>query len=384
MKNVHPSALQDVWFSLIAVLWIGYFVLEGFDFGVAILSPFISKTEVEKRIAINTLGPVWDGNEVWLLVAGGATFAAFPTWYATVFSAFYLPLFLILVALIFRGVAFEFRHRDWRPEWKAWWDRALFIGSLIPALLWGVAFADFMSGIPVNSSGSFTGNFWSLVHPYALLGGLTTLVLFVLHGAVFLTLKTQGELAQRARWIARRLGLPAAVILLGFLTWTYAHARDAHDTGVVPGVVPIASFAAILVVGWLVSSRLEGWAFVATALGLLLLVATYFMDLYPKVLVSSTNHQWSLTVPGTASHPYTLKVMTVVAAIFTPFVLAYQAWSYWVFRRRLGRPLPVVEDDVNGRGGSPNGIGTSGAATSTDSASQVEPDPGRPADEPSR
>ncbi|HET9731667.1 MAG TPA: cytochrome d ubiquinol oxidase subunit II [Acidimicrobiales bacterium] len=341
MRNVHPTALQDVWFSLIALLWAGYFLLEGFDFGVATLLPVVAHGDVERRVVINSVGPLWDGNEVWLLVAGGATFAAFPTWYATVFSAFYLPLFLVLAALIFRGVAFEFRHRDHRPEWKMWWDRALFWGSVVPAILWGVAFADFVSGVPVNRAGGFVGNFWSLVHPYALFGGLTTFVLFALHGAVFLSLKTSGPVAARARRLARRLGPLAAAVLFGFLTWTYLNARSLHDTGVVPGVVPVAAIAAVAVVGWLVEAQLDGWAFVATAIGIVLLVATFFMDLFPRVLVSSLNPAYSLTIPGTASHPYTLKVMTIVAAVFTPFVLLYQGWTYWVFRRRLTVPVPV-------------------------------------------
>ena len=204
--------LSDLWFIAIAVLWAGYFVLEGFDFGVGILMPFLSRgDDTDKRVMINTIGPVWDGNEVWLLTAGGATFAAFPAWYAAMFSAFYLPLLVILVALIIRGVAFEYRGKRDHPRWRAGWDAAIFLGSLVPALLWGVAFGNILHGIPINAQEHFTGNFWTFLNPYALLGGVTTLTLFTLHGALFLALKTTDDLRARAIAAASVVGLVAIV-----------------------------------------------------------------------------------------------------------------------------------------------------------------------------
>jgi cytochrome bd ubiquinol oxidase subunit II len=327
--------LETLWFALIAVLWTGYFFLEGFDFGVGVLLPFLGRDDLDRRLMVNAIGPVWDGNEVWLLVAGGATFAAFPEWYATMFSGFYLALFLILAALIFRGVAFEFRGKDARPQWKAWWDRAIFWGSAIPAILFGVAFANLLRGVPIGSDHEWAGSFLDLLNPYALLGGVTTLLLFTLHGGVFLALKTDGDLRVRARSAARWLAVPAAASVFGFLTWTFFNARD--NDGVVPGVVPITAIVAVVAVEWLLRERLEGWAFVATGLAIAALTATIFLNLYPRVMPSSLGAANDLTIWNASSTHYTLKVMTVVAAIFTPIVLGYQAWTYWVFRRRLTR-----------------------------------------------
>lgn len=332
--------LETLWFALIAVLWTGYFFLEGFDFGVGVLLPFLGRDDVDRRLMVNAIGPVWDGNEVWLIVAGGATFAAFPEWYATLFSGFYLALFLILAALIFRGVAFEFRGKDARPEWRRWWDRAIFWGSAVPALLWGVAFANVLRGVPIGPDHEWQGSFFDLLNPYALLGGVTTLLLFTLHGGVFLSLKTDGELRARARSVSRWLALPAAAAVFGFLTWSFVNARD--NDGVVPGVVPIAAILAAVAVEWLLRERLEGWAFVATGLAIVALTATIFLNLYPRVMPSSLGAANDLTIWNAASTHYTLKVMTIVAAVFTPLVLAYQAWTYWVFRKRLSR------DDAGG------------------------------------
>lgn len=335
---VHPGNLQILWFALIIVLWLGYFFLDGFDFGVGILAPFVSKDDVDRRLCINAVGPTWDGNEVWLLTAGGATFAAFPKWYATVFSGFYLPLLLVLLALIIRGVSFEYRSKRPESAWRSTFDRMIFWGSLLPALLWGVAFADFISGVPVNSSGQIVGGFFRLVEPYGLLGGLVTLSLFSLHGANFLALKTEGELKERAHKAATVLAPAAFVLTLGFLTWTYLTARHTHNQGIVPGFIPVMALVLLAGVSWLVREHLDGWAFVATALGLLLTVLTIFLNLYPRVLVSTISPSYSLNIVNTASQHYTLGVMTIVAAIFTPFVVAYQAWSYWVFRARVRRP----------------------------------------------
>jgi cytochrome d ubiquinol oxidase subunit II len=333
-----PSGLEQLWFTLIGVLWLGYFFLEGFDFGVGTLLPFVSKDDVDRRVVINTIGPVWDGNEVWLLTAGGATFAAFPLWYATVFSGFYLALFLVLAALIFRGMAFEFRHKREDARWQFWWDQAIFYGSALPALLWGVAFADFIHGVPLAAHATWTGNFFDLVKPYALVGGLATLSLFTLHGATYLGLKTEGDVRVRARAIAMRLAPVTFAIVLAFLAWTYQTAHTMHHEGLVPPLLPIVGLVALASVGWLVRDHLEGWAFIATALAIVALFTTMLLNLYPNVLVSSVSPHFDLTMVASASHRYTLEVMSWVALIFTPFVLLYQSWTYWIFKKRVGRP----------------------------------------------
>ena len=323
--------LTTIWFALIAILWIGYLVLEGFDFGVGILLPVLGRTERERRVVINTIGPVWDGNEVWLLVAGGATFAAFPEWYATLFSGFYLPLFLILVALIVRGVAFEFRGKRPEPSWRARWDAAIFVGSLVPAILWGTALANIVGGTPIDANREFTGNLLTLLNPYGLLGGLTTLALFVTHGATFLALKTTGDVRVRANRIAGRAGLVAAVLAIVFLAWTL------QTRGDLPSAL-LSGAAALALVGALVANRLgrEGWAFTGSAVTIGLAVAALFVALFPDVMPSTIDPAYSLTTTNAASTPYTLSIMTVVAVIFTPLVLLYQGWTYWVFRRRIG------------------------------------------------
>jgi cytochrome d ubiquinol oxidase subunit II len=327
-----------LWFYLIGVLWLGYFFLEGFDFGVGTLLPFVSKDDLDRRVVINTIGPVWDGNEVWLITAGGATFAAFPLWYATVFSGFYLALFLVLAALIFRGMAFEFRHKRDDAKWAQWWDRAIFWGSALPALLWGVAFADFVHGVPIGANATWTGNFFDLVKPYALLGGLSTLLLFTLHGATYLGLKTEGDVRVRSRAIAMGLAPVTLVVVTAFLAWTYQTAHTMHHVGLVPPLLPILGLIALAGVGWLVRDNLEGWAFIATALTIVAFIATLFLNLYPNVLISSVSPHFDISIAASASHPYTLKVMSWVALIFLPFVLLYQSWTYWIFKKRVARP----------------------------------------------
>ena len=327
--------LSTLWFILIAVLWTGYFVLEGFDFGVGILLPFLGRDDIERRTMINTIGPVWDGNEVWLLTAGGATFAAFPLWYASLFSGFYLALLLILVGLIIRGVSFEFRSKVAAGRWRQGWDRAIFWGSALPALLWGVAFANIVRGVPLNAAHVYTGSLLTLLNPYGLLGGLATLTLFTLHGAIFLSLKTTGELRQRARQAALRTAAVAVPAAAAFLVISQvAHGRLATDlTAALAAAALLAAVAAI-------ARGREGWAFLGTAVTLVLAVATLFGDLWPDVLPSTTSAAYSLTVHNASSSHYTLTVMTWVALIFTPVVLAYQGWTYWVFRRRVtGAPL---------------------------------------------
>ncbi|HSK25400.1 MAG TPA: cytochrome d ubiquinol oxidase subunit II [Jiangellales bacterium] len=336
--------LTTVWFVLIAVLWTGYFVLEGFDFGVGVLLPVLGRDDRERRVLINTIGPVWDGNEVWVLVAGGATFAAFPEWYATLFSGFYLPLLLILVALILRGVAFEYRGKRPEATWKARWDLAIFWGSLLPAVLWGVAFANIVRGVPIDADKEFVGSLLDLLNPYALLGGATTLALFVTHGAVFLALKTHGDVRERANAIAARTGVVAAAVAVVFLAWTQLSYGGGASTLV------LSVLAALALVGALAANRAgrEGWAFVGTAVTIGLAVVTLFAGLYPDVMPSSLDPAWSLTVDNASSTPYTLRIMTWVAVVFTPVVLAYQGWTYWVFRRRIGvGSIPVEAPDAH-------------------------------------
>jgi len=322
--------LTTVWFALIAVLWIGYFTLEGFDFGVGMLLPVLAKDETERRVMINTIGPVWDGNEVWLLVAGGATFAAFPEWYATLFSGFYLPLLLILLALIVRGVAFEYRAKGHYPQWRSRWDAAIVIGSFIPSLLWGVAFANILRGVPIDAAKEYTGGFFNLLNPYALIGGLTTLSLFLTHGAIYIALKTDGPIRVRARELAVRLGLGAAVIAVVFLLWTQLM------TGNVGSAVFFVLAAVSLLAGlFAVLKAREGWGFIGTFVCIALAVAGLFIALFPDVMPSSTAAAFNLTTSNASSTHYTLTVMTIVAVIMTPIVLAYQAWTYWVFRQRI-------------------------------------------------
>ncbi|MEV4374011.1 cytochrome d ubiquinol oxidase subunit II [Nonomuraea sp. NPDC049637] len=316
--------MENVWFVLIAVLWTGYFLLEGFDFGVGILMPVLSREEADRRAVLRTIGPVWDGNEVWLLVAGGATFAAFPEWYATLFSGFYLPLFLILLALIARGVALEYRSKS---DSTRGWDRALFWGSLVPAFLWGVTFANIVRGVPLNAEHEYTGTLLTLLNPFALLGGAATLLLFTLHGAVFLALRTTGDLRLAAGRMAKSISPAAFLVVMAFLLLSGGGGalRWAAVARVALGLAGAVAAT--------VRAR-DGWAFTASAVAVVALVAAIFSGLFPNVM-PALDPANSLTVTNAASSPYTLTVMTWVAAIFTPLVLAYQAWTYWVFRRRL-------------------------------------------------
>ncbi|WP_117215688.1 cytochrome d ubiquinol oxidase subunit II [Allorhizocola rhizosphaerae] len=322
--------LHDLWFGLIAVLFVGYFVLEGFDFGVGMLLPVLGRDNTGRRVLINTIGPVWDGNEVWVITAGGAMFAAFPEWYATLFSGFYLPLLLILAALIVRGVAFEYRGKRPEPVWQARWDKAIFFGSLIPAVLWGVVFGNIVRGVRLDAAHEYAGTQMDLLNPYALLGGLTTLVLFVTHGAIFVALKTTGDIRARANRLAFRAGLGAGVVAVAFLAWTFA--QRASTLSVVFGVIAVLGLAAGLVAN---RAGREGWAFVGTATAIALAVAALFAGLYPNVLPSTPAEANSLTVTNASSTPYTLRIMSWVALVFTPLVLLYQGWTYWVFRKRL-------------------------------------------------
>ncbi|MGA5293069.1 cytochrome d ubiquinol oxidase subunit II [Streptomyces koyangensis] len=323
--------LHDVWFVLIAVLWTGYFFLEGFDFGVGVLTKVLARDRREKRVLINTIGPVWDGNEVWLLSAGGATFAAFPDWYATLFSGFYLPLLLILVCLIVRGVAFEYRAKRSDDRWQTNWEHAIFWCSLLPAFLWGVAFGNIVHGVAIDADKEYIGGVLDLLNPYALLGGVVTLTLFTFHGTVFVGLKTVGEIRERARKLALRLGVVTAVAALGFLLWTQ------EDHGKTAGAVllVVAVLALLAALGAVAKGR-EGWAFALSGLTIVASVAMLFVSLFPDVMPSTLDPAWSLTAANSASSPYTLKIMTWCAGIATPVVLLYQGWTYWVFRKRIG------------------------------------------------
>ncbi|MFD3498646.1 cytochrome d ubiquinol oxidase subunit II [Streptomyces sp. NPDC058676] len=323
--------LHDVWFVLIALLWTGYFFLEGFDFGVGILTRLLARDRPERRVLINTIGPVWDGNEVWLLTAGGATFAAFPEWYATLFSGFYLPLLMILVCLIVRGVAFEYRVKRPEENWQRNWEHAIFWTSLIPAFLWGVAFGNIVHGVKIDQSFNYVGTFWDLFNPYALLGGLVTLTLFTFHGTVFTALKTVGEIRERARKLALGVGLVAAALALVFLGWTQVDSGDGKS--LVALVVAVAALVAAL--GANQAGR-EGWSFALSGVTIVAAVAMLFLTLFPNVMPSSLNAEWNLTVTNASSSPYTLKIMTWCAGIATPIVLLYQSWTYWVFRKRIG------------------------------------------------
>lgn len=329
--------LNAVWFVLIAVLFVGFFLLEGFDYGVGILLPFLGKDDQERRVIINTIGPHWDGNEVWLIAAGGAMFAAFPDWYATLFSGFYLALVIMLLTLIVRGVGFEFRSKDARPQWRRLWDWLIFIGSLVPALLWGVALGNLLRGVPINANMDFVGSFFDLLNPYALITGVATVAFFVLHGAVFLSLKTTGDVQKRASKTAWRLW-PVAVIAGFFAVGVGYFVTDMFiRLGVNPSIIPLAAGAAMLTAGYFIRKKQDGWAFVMTGSSIALSVISIFMGLYPRVMVSSLNPAWSLTIYNSASGPYTLGIMTIVALIFVPIILIYQGWSYYIFRKRIGK-----------------------------------------------
>ncbi len=328
--------LQILWFVLIAVLWAGYFLLEGFDFGVGMLLPFLPSNESERGTMLESIGPVWDGNEVWLVVAGGATFAAFPSWYASMFSGFYLALLLVLFFLIIRVVSFEWRAKSKSPRWRAVWLAANAIGSFGAALVWGVGLSALLYGVPLDSSGNYTGTFWDLFSAYTVFAGIAVVLFFVFHGAVFLTLRTSGDLCDRALRTARILALPAAAVAAGFMIWTVVVAVDRNDKSVFPPVLPaVLGIAAAVLAAWFVLQGRTGRAFLMTGLGTILMVATLFTSLYPRVMVSSSDFANSLTVDNASSAHYTLAVMTVVALLVLPVVLLYQGWTYHVFRHRL-------------------------------------------------
>jgi cytochrome bd ubiquinol oxidase subunit II len=327
------SSLIPFWYIVIAILWTGFFILEGFDFGVGMLHSLVGGDEAGRRAAINTIGPLWDGNEVWLIVAGAGMFAAFPGWYATMFSAYNLALVLLLAALIVRGVAFEYRGKRDAARWRRTWDAALTAGSVLAPLLIGVALAGLLHGLPINSDQNFTGSFWDLLQPYALWTGVTLVLVCALHGATFLCLKTTGEMRERSWQLARRVAPFTAAFVIGFIIWTHVTASTAFFLNVIELLAILAVLAAV----WLVYDHREGFAFAATTVTIASCIISIFADLYPNVMVSSTSPAYNLTVHNTASGGYSLKVMTVVVIILLPVVLAYQTWTYYVFRRRVSK-----------------------------------------------
>jgi cytochrome bd ubiquinol oxidase subunit II len=334
--------LQLLWFCLIAILWAGYFLLEGFDFGVGMLLPFLPQGETDRQTMLRTIGPVWDGNEVWLVVAGGATFAAFPAWYATMFSGFYIALLLVLFFLIIRVVSFEWRSKSETPGWRAFWTWCNTVGSAGAALVWGVGLSCLVYGVPIDSDGNYAGSFWDLFNPYTVFAGVAVVLLFAFHGATFLTLRTVGELRDRGEHAARRLALPAVVLAAIFLIWTVVVAMDNNDKDLFPPVLPAVLGIVALGLGLIFLFRgNNGRAFAMTGLGAISVVATLFVSLYPRVMVSNPDFGNSLTVDDASSSHYALQVMSVVALICVPVVLAYQGWTYYVFRHRVGDE-PVV------------------------------------------
>lgn len=328
--------LAYVWFLIVGFLFIGYFVLDGFDFGVSMSLPFLGKDNTDRRVLINTIGPVWDLNETWLIVAGAALFAAFPIWYGTLFSGFYLALLLILLALIARGVSFEYRHLGKGERWTNWFDWMIVVGSAVPALLWGVAFANIIQGVPIDETGNYTGNLFTLLNPYGILGGLTTVMLFFLHGLIFVTLKTDGEMKERARTLAAKSAIITILVAASFLAWTIWQHRAVEHITVIIGLAGAAAVA--LVFAWVLTmARKEGWAFSAMALTIVFAVGTILAALFPNVMPSSTDPAFTLTIENASSTAYTLTVMSWVALFSLPLVLGYQGWTYWVFRKRISR-----------------------------------------------
>lgn len=326
--------LNILWFILIGVLYVGFFILEGFDFGVGMLLPFIAKEDNERRAVINTIGPHWDANEVWLLTAGGATFAAFPHWYATLFSGFYVALFLLLVGLILRGVAFEFRSKDANPKWRAFWDWAIFIGSFLSALLLGVAFGNLTRGLPINSEMVYTGGFWYLLNPYALVAGLFSVSIMLLHGSLFLSLKTTDGLEKRVKGITKNLWIAAIIAgaLLFILSFVVV---DGFYSSPISAGVAFLGLVVLSVSYFFISRGKFALAFGMTAGTIGLSVIAHFASIFPNVMTSTTNPDFSLTIYNASSTPYTLKVMSIVALIFVPIMLAYQIWTYYTFRKRV-------------------------------------------------
>ena len=331
--------LHTVWFVIVSIFWTGFFVLEGFDFGVGMLHTIVGRTDEERKRALSTIGPWWDGNEVWLIVAGAGMFAAFPGWYATMFSALYLALLIVLIALMARGVSFEFKDKSEDPRWRTTWRWAMTLGCVLIPLLLGVGLGDLLNGLPIDSSHEYTGNFFGLLTPYGLWTGVTLLVLCLLHGATFLKLRTTDHVRERARAVARPLGWVAIACVVGWVIWT----RSVAGGPDVPQPCEILAVLAVAFASRLAITDHDGFAFASSAVAIAALVGSIFIDLYPNVMISSTNTAYNLTVNNSASGHYALVVMTVVAVIFFPLVLIYQGWSFHVFRARVRTPPTQAE-----------------------------------------
>lgn len=335
MEEVRKLGLNEFWYIVIAVLFVGFFVLEGFDFGVGIVSRFLGKDDTEKRVYINTIGPFWDANEVWLITAGGAMFAAFPHWYATMFSGFYIPLVFMLLALIIRGVSFEFRGKVDDPRWKNVWDWTLTIGSFLPPVLWGVVLANFMVGMPIDQDMEMMGGFLQFLHPFAILGGLMFLMLVITHGLQFITIRTTGELQERARKVGKKLAPVTIILFLAFIVIGYVISDVFTYHGQTFMFLPILAWVALLFANIYNTQKMDFNAFILTTATIVLLTGSIFIGMFPRVMISSISDAYSLTVQNAASGAYTLKVMSIISLTLLPFVLGYQAWSYYIFRKRL-------------------------------------------------
>jgi cytochrome d ubiquinol oxidase subunit II len=346
--------LQILWFIIIAFFWTGFFVLEGFDLGVGSLHMVVGKTDVERRVAINSIGPFWDGNEVWLIVAGAGMFAAFPAWYASMFSALYLALMVVLICLIIRGVSFEYRSKSTNPRWRTTFDWTLTVGSLALPLLLGIGLGDLLAGLPLDKNGIYTGSFWTLFTGYGVWFGLTLVALTLAHGAMYLSLNTTGVVQARAQRLAGPLAWIAALVVIGLAIWTHV----ISDRGVLLSPLQVLAILLVVAAAWCIRDGNSGWGFAATTAAIAAIVISFFVTLYPNVMISSTNKSYNLTVANSAAGHYSLSVMTIVAVIFAPLVLAYQAWSYYIFRGRIKgppakTPQPATVSGTTSNPGSP-------------------------------
>ncbi len=328
-------SLNELWFVLVAVLFIGFFFLEGFDFGVGMSTRFLAKNDMERRVLINSIGPFWDANEVWLLTAGGAMFAAFPNWYATMFSGYYTPFVVLLLALIARGVAFEFRGKVENGKWKGTWDVAIFLGSLLPPFLLGVVFSGLLKGLPIDGDMEMKAGLFDMVNIYTVVGGITVVVLCLVHGLMFTSLRTTGALRDRARKLAHKLLIPLAALFVIFAVMTYFQTDVFEVRGLPLGLMAVVGLVCFLLAGMFMSKQKDGWAFGMTGALIVLSISGVFVGLFPRVMVSSISDAFSLTIHNAASGHYSLKVMTIVALTLLPFVLGYQIWSYFVFHKRV-------------------------------------------------
>lgn len=329
------ESLQIVWFVLIAGLWIGFFFLEGFDFGVGMLLPFLGRSDVERRAIINTIGPVWDANEMWLILAVTTMFAVFPNWYATMLSGFYLVMVIIIIGLIIRGISFEYRSKDSRPQWRSRFDWMIAIGSFVNSFLFGILFTDLLGGVPIDQNLTYTGSSFNWITPYGLIGGFTMVCVFLLHGANFLTLKLEDDLRERAHAMSRILYVFAAIMVVTLAITTYIFTDITLQIGINPGILPIASVVVLLVTIYFINRKMEGWAFVMTGAHIILTQVAFFSLMFPRLMISSINPAWSLTIYNSSSSPQALTVMSILSLIFIPVVLAYEGWSYYIFRKRI-------------------------------------------------